>query len=232
MTLHKIKWKSADTVSVSCLLLDVPLCPGVVGCDWSSLDHMLPGGLDTMSDSPARPGRMEEGRPRGRVLAGETLPLQASEWQSVCYSGNHSSRALLSWCQIHKVSPYLELLTLFGNMQNKNCDAVKKIKIKTLIIIFSQTLLHIVWWKISLFFNALFNHYSRNDVSSFHSPNLKRRVETNLGGRSNYEFSILYSLVSMLRMKAFVIRFLQSQRKKSVWHKVPPVLLCHINQDV
>lgn len=29
------------------------------------------------------------------------------------------------------------------------------------------------------FFNALFNHYSRNDVPSFHPPNLKRRVETN-----------------------------------------------------
>lgn len=96
MSLHEIKWKSTDTVSVSCLLLDVPLCPAVIGCDWSALDHMLPGGLDTMSDSPARPGRVEEGSPRGGVLAGETLPLQANEWQSVCYSGNHSSRALLS----------------------------------------------------------------------------------------------------------------------------------------
>lgn len=82
------------------------------------------------------------------------------------------------------------------------------------------------------FFNALFNHYSRNDVPSFHPPKLKRRVETNPGGCSNYEFSMPYSLVSMLRMKAFVIRFLQSQRKKLVWHEVPPVLLCHINQDV
>ena len=49
-----------------------------------------------MSDDPVRPGRVEEGRLRGGALAGETLPLQANEWQSVCYSGNHSSRALLS----------------------------------------------------------------------------------------------------------------------------------------
>lgn len=48
-----------------------------------------------------------------------TLPLQANEWQSVCYSGNHSFRALLSPSQINEVSHSLELLILFRILQNK-----------------------------------------------------------------------------------------------------------------
>lgn len=89
-------------------------------------------GCVLLSDSPARVRRVEEGKfSRGGVLAGERFPLQGNEWQSVCYSGNHSSRALLSPCQINEVSHYLELLALFGNMQNKNC-AFKKQKTKTL----------------------------------------------------------------------------------------------------
>lgn len=131
MSMRRMKWKDSNPAWVTCLLLDVPLYPEGVGCDWSSLGHMLPlrpGGWNTLSDSPAMPGRVEEGRlPRGGVLAGETLPLQANEWQSVCYSGNHSSRALLSWCQINEVSHYLELLAVFGNTQNENCDPLKKI---------------------------------------------------------------------------------------------------------
>lgn len=101
-----------------------------VGCDWSGLGHRLPlrqGGWFIMSDSPTRICRVEEGKHcRGGVLAGERLPLQGNEWQSVCYSGNHSSRALLSSCQINDVSHCLELLALLGNMQNKNCSALKK----------------------------------------------------------------------------------------------------------
>lgn len=101
-----------------------------VGCDWSRLGHMLPlrhRACVLLSDSPTRVRRVEEGKfSRGGVLAGERFPLQGNEWQSVCYSGNHSSRALLSPCQINEVSHNLELLALFGNTQNKNCALKKK----------------------------------------------------------------------------------------------------------
>lgn len=46
-----------------------------------------------------------------------TLPLQANERQSACYSGNHSSRVLLALCQINELSHSLELLILPESMK-------------------------------------------------------------------------------------------------------------------
>lgn len=111
---------------------------------------LRPGGCVLVSDSPTRVRRVEEGKfSRGGVLAGERLPLQGNEWQGVCYSGNHSSRALLSPCQINEVSHYSELLALFGNMQNKNCSFKKKLL------------------TLSFFKNQVFNTYSIMEMGAF-----------------------------------------------------------------
>lgn len=81
-----------------------------------------------------------------------------------------------------------------------------------------------------IFFSLAFKPCNGNDVSHFYPPNLKRKVETIWMGNSNREFRILFSWGA--QDDGFLSSLLTVTVEKLLWHKGPPVLLGHINQDV